>query len=316
MSERDDALKQIVELASEYKVSVREFSNAMQAQEEEKTTYAATRRLFAYLGGICVFSGISAYINMFWHEMNSYERVIITLGSGLALFIMALVSKADERYARAASPMFQMAAVLQATGWFVLFDELELTADTRYISLAAFGIMFLQQGLTFYSNGSSTLLFFTLGFGALFFSTTFEILGLSGRLNGMIIGLSLLSLAYGINKIRHTSMSGFWYLCGSLLFLGYSFDFMRDTPFEIFYLGIACFMVYMSILSHSRLLMTVSVGAMLAYISYFTIQNFVDSIGWPITLIILGILFSAVSAEAWKLNRKFLTQNFLTQKLF
>jgi hypothetical protein len=314
MMSREDALKQIVALATEHKVSVRQFANAMLTEEEKRNSYAPAKRLFAYLSGICLFSGIGAYINMFWHEMNSFERIIITLGSGCSLYIMALVSMRDSRYARAASPMFIMSAVLQATGLFVMLAEWDLMRDANYAALFVFGVMLVQQGATFYATKSPTLLFFTLGYGALFFATAFDLLGMSEKLNGIIIGLSLLSLAYGINKIRYTSMSSFWYLSGSLLFLGYSFDMLRDSPLEVLYLGIACLMVYLSVLSHSRILMTVSVGAMLSYIAYFTIQNFVDSIGWPITLILLGLFFSAISAEAWKLNRKFFTDNFFSSK--
>lgn len=314
MSERSQALQEIVGLAVKHKVSVREFSNLLHATEEKTVANAATKRLFAYLSGICLFSGISAYINMFWQEMNSYERVIITLGSGLCLYIMALVSLNDQRYIRAASPMFLMSAVLQGTGLYVLIDEWDLIANPLQAVMAVCAVMLVQQGLTFYKTGISTLLFFTITYGTLFFAATMDVLNVDDRVSGLVIGLSLVMLVYGINKVRHTSMSGFWYLLGSMLFLGFSFDLMRDTVFEILYLGICGCMVYLSVLSHSRMLMTVSVGSMLSYIGYFTIQHFVDSIGWPITLILLGLAFSAISAEAWKLNRKFLTDRFILQK--
>jgi hypothetical protein len=306
MSTRQQALKHIIELATLHKVSVREFADLMHANDEQKTTNAATRRLFAYLSGICLFSGISAYINMFWQEMNSFERVIITLGSGICLYIIALVSMHDARYKRAASPMFLMASVLQVVGWFVAIDEWGFVANPVYGSLFVFALMFVQQGITFYKTRNSTLLFFTIAFGALMFATWFDLLDMSDTVIGMVVGLSLVLLTYGMNKIRHSSMSGFWYLCGGLLFLGYSFDFLHHTAVEFLFVGIACLMVYLSVLSHSRMLMTVSVGAMMAYIAYFTIAHFVDSIGWPIALILCGLMFSAISAEAWKLNRKFL----------
>jgi hypothetical protein len=306
MTPRDEALKKIIELATTHKVTVREFSNAMRTSEDQKSSYGPMRRLFAYLSGICLFSGICAYINMFWHAMNSYERIIITLGSGFVLYIVALVFTKDARYSRASSPMFQMAAVLQPTGLFVAMQEWELPTNDSWSALFVFGLMFLQQGITFYSLRSSTLLFFTIAFGAMFFATAFDLLGLNYNINGAIIGISIVSLIYGINKVRPTSMSGFWYLVGSILFLTNVFDVLKDSPLEILYLGITCFMVYMSVLSHSRVLMTVSVGAMLSYIAYFTIQNFVDSIGWPITLILLGLLFSGISAEAWKIKAKYI----------
>lgn len=303
MSAREQALQQIVELAAAHRVSVREFSNIMHASEEKKVSYAAVRRLLAYLSGICFFSGISAYINMFWHEMNSYERVIITLGSGLCLYIMALVSLGDPRYLRAASPMFLMSAVLQAIGLFVVRNEWNLIANPQHAAICVFGIMLLQQGLTLYKTGISTVLFFTIAYGTLFFATALEALNVDVRVNGLVIGLSLVMLLYGINKIRHTSMSGFWYFLGSLLFLGFSFDLLHGSAFEVSYLAISCCMLYLSVLSHSRMLMTVSVASTLSYIGYFTIEHFVDSIGWPIVLILLGLLFSAISAGAWKLNR-------------
>jgi hypothetical protein len=307
MTTRDEALKKIVELATTHKITVREFSNAMNTSEDQRSSYGAIRRMFAYLSGISIFSGICAYINMFWHAMNSYERVIITLGSGIVLYVIAIVFTKDQRYSRAAAPLFQMAAVLQPTGLFVALSEWWTPMpNDNWSAFLVFGVMALQQGLTFKQIRISTLLFFTIAFGSLTFAAAFDIIGLKYNINASIIGLSLISLLYGINKVRPTSMTAFWYLIGSMLFLANMFDILQDTPFEVLYLGITCFMVYISVISHSRTLMTVSVGAMLSYIAYFTIQNFVDSIGWPITLILLGLLFSGISAEAWKIKAKYI----------
>jgi hypothetical protein len=42
---------------------------------------------------------------------------------------------------------------------------------------------------------------------------------------------------------------------------------------------------------------------MLSSISYFSAQHFVDSLGWPITLMLMGVAFIGVSSLAIRVKK-------------
>ena len=57
-------------------------------------------RVLGFLGGIFVFAGVGVFIALQWSGMNSASRVIVTLGTGLAAFVLSMVSARDARLDR------------------------------------------------------------------------------------------------------------------------------------------------------------------------------------------------------------------------
>jgi len=55
----------------------------------------------------------------------------------------------------------------------------------------------------------------------------------------------------------------------------------------------------------SRTLLATATIATLSYIAYFTGEHFADTIGWPLTLIALGLLLIGMSAFAFRLGRSY-----------
>ena len=119
----------------------------------------------------------------------------------------------------------------------------------------------------------------------------------------LICGTSLVALSYGIQRTPYNSICGFGYFVGSISLLWMSFDLLKNTYFEILYIGIACFMLYVSTIVRSRSILATSTIAMFLYLSYFTSQHFLNSIGWPLSLILLGFIFFGISGLALKINK-------------
>lgn len=304
MTDRAQALAQIVDLAREHDITAHDIAAALNSPSE-KASQGIALRLFGYLGGIFIFAGLSAYIGMFWQDMNSAMRVIITLGSGFSLFIIGCL--ASEKHARSAPPLLLIASFLQPSGLFVGIREYSYGGnDPHYPALAVFGIMLIQQVLTFKALRQPVLLCSSLGFAALLLVTVFDMLHISTDWTSMIIGLSLLLVTYGFEKTPYRNISGFWYFIGSVSFLWGIFDILRQTFIEIGYLAVTCFMVYISVIAQSTTLLVVSVTAMLSYIGYFTKEHFLHSAGWSLSLIVMGMAFFGISAGAIKIKKKYL----------
>jgi hypothetical protein len=310
MSERDDALAEIVDIAQRNRISAEDISEALSgsATEDPGTGSGIVRRLLAYIGGIFVFAGIVVYIGMFWDEMNSAARIIITLGSGLVALVLAMLMLKQDRFAKAATPLFLTAAWLQPTGMLVAFEELGSGGDPQHAALATTLVMLAQNVLILPRYRRSTLVFLALGFGVLSCWNLFDLLNMDDELNLLVTGASLMLVSYGIDKTRHAVITPFWYFLGSASFLWASFDLIEDTPVHILYLGITAFMIYVSTLARSRTLLFCSTLAMMGYLGYFTGQYFVDSIGWPIALVVMGLILIGLSNLALRINRKYIAE--------
>lgn len=308
---KQDALARIVTLATQNNISASEIEAAIAVSSTGKKmekSGSIAMKIFSILGGIFIFAGISSYIGMFWEEMNSAMRVIITLGSGFVAYLLGVIFFRSSKYPAAVAPLMLVAALLECGGLFVMIDEYfnNHTDNWRLACLIVFGLMLLQQGLTIVSMRIPILLFTTLWFGSSFFWIAFDMLGIGENWNEIFIGLSLLLIAYGLRKTIYSRTLQLAYLAGSISFLYGTFDVLQHSPFEILYLAITCFMIYMSVMAGSTTLLAVSVVAMLSYIGYFTEEHFVNSVGWPLSLIVLGIVFFLVSAGAVRIKKKYI----------
>ena len=197
------------------------------------------------------------------------------------------------------------AAALQPTGLLVLFNEFGSGGDWRWASLVTCGVMALQCGATFSSLRRSTLVFLTVFFAVLFFWTAFDMLDVDEDFVALVLGASLVLTAVGVDRTPHRVVTPVWYLFGATGVLYGIFDIVESTPVELVFLLAAAGFVYLSVAVHSRTLLFVATAAILSYTAWFTGEYFADSVGWPIALIIFGLLLIGLSALALRIDRDY-----------
>ncbi len=310
MTTKAEALSQIVALAQSNQLTLEEIQSALgrpQIEANKKNTGTLTR-LFTYLGGIFIFAGLSAFIAMNWDFLNTTARILITLGTGMAALIIAAVAARRQDADKKVSVLITLSALLQPTGLFVTAVEFSTgSGDVRLAAALIFGVLAAQYGLFFQALRRTTPLFFAIYFGFSSFVALCTLVKIDYDFVMFVCGASLVTLSYGIQRTPYNSICGFGYFIGSILLLWLGFDLLKNTPIEVLYLGIACFMLYVSTIVASRSVLITATLAILSYISYFTQKNFLDSIGWPIALILLGFVFFGVGSLAVRLNRKIKT---------
>lgn len=312
MTNKAEILSEIVETARAHDIGIDEFSAALTATpatepletHDEKSSILT--RVLAYLGGTFVFAGLGVFIAMNWESMNFAARVVITLGSGIAAFVMALIALNDERYEKSATPLFLIAALLQPAGLLVIFEELYSGNEWDTVGLVTSGVMAIQQILTLIKTQRTTLLFTGIVFVAAFLMILFDMLDIDYDFTALVLGASLLSLSVGLDQTRHKVITPFWYLISSMCLLYGVFELLERSVIEILFLAAASALVYLSTVVRSRTLLFVSTVAMLAYIGYFSAEHFVQSIGWPIALVLFGLLLIGMSATAFKINKRYI----------
>lgn len=302
------ALAQIVTLAREHHLSAADIGAALEEPDgaAEGPGRSVLVRALGYLGGTLVFAGIAAFIALQWDAMNSAARVIITLGPGIAAFALAVLSSRDLRFEKAAPALFLIAAALEPTGMLVAFNEFGSGGDARLAALATAGIVGLQFGAAFSALSRSTPLFLAVLFAMLFWWTAFDLLDVDGAVIALVLGASLLLTAIGVDRTPRAEITAPWYFVGAVAFLYGLWDAVEGTPLEILFIAVASGFVYLSAAIQRRTLLLVSTAAILAYTAWFTGEHFADSLGWPIALMLVGLLMIGLSALAVRIDRQYI----------
>jgi len=309
MDERARALEQVVSLAREHRLTASEIGAALShepAPIQEGRARTVIVRVLGYLGGTFVFAGIAAFIALQWDAMNSAARVVITLGPGIAAFALATLASRDPRFDKAVPPLFLIAAALEPTGLLVAFNEFGSGGDARWAALVTAGVVGVQFAAIFSALRQSMLLFLAVFFGMLFWWTTFDLLNMDDEVGALVLGGSLMLAAIGADRTPHASITPSWYLVGGLLFLYGLFDLVERTPFEISFIVAASLFVYLSAAIQSRTLLLVATGAILGYTGWFTSEHFADSLGWPLALVLFGLVMIGLSALAFRIDRQYI----------
>ncbi|WP_417227394.1 hypothetical protein [Amphritea sp.] len=121
----------------------------------------------------------------------------------------------------------------------------------------------------------------------------------------LVIGLCIIFTAYGMQRSgRYQRLIVLGYLFGSIMAYSGLFDLLQNTAIELVYLAIAAMGLYVCVALQSRILLLTTVVAMLGFIVYFSEQHFANAIGWPATLVLIGIAFLGIGAIAIKLKQR------------
>ena len=305
---RTRALEEIAALARQHGLSAGEIAAAMGASPsatQESRGRVVLVRVLGFLGGTFVFAGIGVFIALQWSQMNSAARVVVTLGSGLAAFALAIISSREPRFEKATTPLLLVAAALEPTGMLVAFQEFGSGGDWRLAGLITSAVMAVQFAATFGSVRRSAPLFMAVLFATLFWWTALDLLDVRDNVIALVVGGSMFLSAIGIDRTEHRDITPVWYLFGAAAFLYGFFDIVEHTPFEIAFLAIAAAFVYLSVVLHTRTLLVVATLAIIAYTGWFTGEHFASSVGWPIALIAFGMFMIGLSALAFRIDRDY-----------
>lgn len=308
MISKEAALDEIAALTAAHNITVKEIQARLAHDDDGETPRGFVAQLLSYLGGAFVFSGVSLLISFIWDDVGSSQRVILTFGSGLAAFILGIVCGRDERFRRAATPLFLLSACLQPFGLVVFLEEyVPPTGNPDTAILAIGGTLAVQQGLAFGVLRRSSLLFFAIAFGAIALTAALRLLDVDEKLMALVVGLVLLAIASRVSQTPHAPVTPFYYFLGGTLLLGGWWALCEGTALDLSTLGVSVGLIALSIRMASRTLLFVSAVGLLAYLSYFAYEYFADVVGWPIALIALGLAMLGVGGWVMKLSRRIQT---------
>lgn len=301
--DRDAALEHIAELAREHALSADEIRAAIEVESPGAPGWA--RSLLAVLGGLFVLAGAVAALDRVWADLVPGARVLAVFGTGIAALALAMAASRDPRFERAGAPLFLAAALFEASGLFVLFGEFPTGFEPETDAALVFGALALQFAAVFGWFRRTELLFLVLAFAFLFFAAVLTRLGVDEHLISVVLGVSGLLATFGIERTRWRGFAPLaWAVFALCLTIG-CFELLESTfPADLLLIAIAALLIQASVRVGSRSLLVVSVLAMLAYLGYYTREYFADTLGWPIALVLFGLVLLALSGYALRLGRR------------
>jgi len=310
MSDKQDALIEVVDLMTRHGLTIEEVSGALKGEPAFKAAKSGgiLSRLFAYIGGTFVIVGLGIYVGMRWDDLDPLGRVVVTLGPGFCVFILALVCTTDSRLERASTPLFMLAALVEPAGIMVTLQEYSSGGDPAYGVLFMNGVMAIQQGCTFIAKRRTVLALTTIVFSLGFFTVAFDLLGVHHNLIGLVIGASLVCVAWSLDRSRHRSIAGLAYFFGSGVFLAAAWDWLHNTSGHPVFLALSCGAIFLSTVTRSRSLLLVATIALIGYLVEFISDRFGDDLSGPLMLIVIGFVLIGFGVLAVTINNRFIAQ--------
>jgi hypothetical protein len=312
MTDRERALAEIAEIADRHGLSADEVRAALEGRADRgdgarpAARQGPLARALAYLGGTFVLAGLAVFVGTFWHGMNSAERIVSTLGPGICAFVLAVLAGRSEKRERLTTPLFVLAVLLEPTGMFVACAELGSGGSPLDPEIAV-GLVMLFQCLAYFAKARRTAaLFAALGFAALAMSAGMLRAEVPGGWTGLAVGTSLFCLTRAIDRTEHRVITPFWYFVSAAAVLVAYYEIVEKQALEVTEVAVAALFVYLSTRFRSRTLLATGCVGLLAYVGYYTSEHFADSIGWPIALILLGILMMGLGAFAVRIHRRYI----------
>lgn len=286
---------------------------------QEKNISSKLPAIFYGIGAIVAVVGIFALVGQFWDSINFFGRLLITLGSGLVLYVAGFLSAKGPH--NALSQIFlTLSAILASFGVSVILVEARIVPNWEIQALFGsifFAVYFLtylftkKNILILISIFYATVVYLAVIFGGLKLNLFFSESDIP-KWAIIILGVSYTLLGYGLSRskdiltLERRSISGLLYAFGSLAIL--LPGFMLGGVFDLLYILVLFGGFYVSVFVKSRVMLILSALFLVAHIGQITAKYFAGSFGWPIILIIIGFAVIGVGYATFFINKKYLNK--------
>jgi len=306
------------ELSRDDVLSRLNFAPAIRQESDGETKgfshFSVTKMLYV-LGAVIVITGVGFFVAQIWDDIGSFGRIAVTLGPGLliaAIGSMLLKQKPEDNI----GPIFHfIGGMLIPGGAIVTLSEIEVDFISLWSVAITFGVIFAFYLLLNAIHKHPILTFFAIANGTAFIYLLAEAMvegpyyrheDLYAYLT-MVIGASYLFLAHAFREGWNKHLVGALYFFGSGGFLGAAFSQVFDSvPWQLLYFLIVLGGLFLSVYMRSRSILVMSTLFLIAHVSYITSEYFADSLGWPISLVILGFVFIGLGYASITINKKYI----------
>lgn len=324
--EKETVLRGVRDLAAQRLVSKKELLEAYQegiqsSEREAPPRQARLSRILYYVGGGIVFLGVAVFVSQNWNLLNTFGRILVTLGCGIAAYSVGMLFTYQGRLGAAGPAFFLISALLLPAGLMVTFDEAGLNPGTGGMPSLIFSLLFATYLASYVLFRKNVLLLFSVIFGTCFmFLFTDFLVGSDPRFDEwkflqyrvLGIGLSYMLFGYHFSRADQRVVTGVLYGLGIFGFLSSALALGGWEPnqnvfWELVYPGLVFGAIFLSIYLNSKTFLASGSLFLALYIVKITAEYFADTTGWPVALVLAGFLLMGVGYLAINVKRKYIT---------
>jgi len=262
-----------------------------------------------------ILGGLGIYFKDHWVEFSSVERILITYGVGLSLYILALVLYKKRSSPLTLSNLFVISFLFQGGGLGVSLHELFPDGDNLPLFvLTISSLMLFQTAVTFYKVPLTSVLFMGLYYLAFTYSALIAYLLdemlipeklISVQLLIMLGGTALIAVMYKIQKTPHRAICGFWYFVAGIAFYGGAYRLFQEWHYpEIFGLVPLLGLIFTQV-TRSKAMLILTALAFIGYLGDMTARYFFDTPWWPIALVAMGLITILIAVLSYRRARSY-----------
>jgi len=326
MANKDEVLKYVRTVAEQNTVTRAELIEAYDSASGIKGDVVLTKKLgvaeiLYYIGGAVVFLGIMILIGQNWSTLGVVAKIMATLGSGIAAYVVGVLFNKDVRTEVAGSAFFLISALVMPIGLWVVFDEAGFDANSFGMQTFISGLLLAVFLLSYHVFKKNIFTLFGIIFATwMFFSITSFIVGGAPHFNDwkfymyriLAVGVSYMLIGYSFSKTARVSLCWFLYGFGVLGFLGAALALGEWKPnqnvfWELIYPGLVFGALFISVHIKSNAFLTWGTIFLMAYILKITWEYFSTGLGWPLALVIAGLAMIGAGYMSFSLKKKYLS---------
>ncbi|MDD5568833.1 MAG: hypothetical protein PHG23_00200 [Candidatus Pacebacteria bacterium] len=270
-----------------------------------------------YVGGGIVFLGVAILIGENWNALGSLVKIISTLGISILAYFLGLFFSRDKKLNILKSVSYFISAILMPVGLGVIFNLAGFNIASAGIQSLISAILLSFYLLSYFLAKEDIFLLFSIIFGTwLFFALTdFIVAGkaLFGdkfmQYRVLLAALSYLFLGYYFSNIGKKGLRSFLYGVGIFAFLGIALVLGGWRPnqnivWELIYPFLIVAVLLLSVYLKSNSFLVFGSLYLVGYIFKITSEYFSRSLGWPLALLVAGLLIIAAGYSFFYIRKK------------
>ncbi len=278
--------------------------------------FDVTKMLYV-LGAAIVVIGIILFVAQVWDDIGAFGRISVTLGLGLLFAAIGSVLLKNKSEDSIGSVFHCIGGLLIPGGAMVALSEMNVDPISLWPVTMTFGVIFAFYILLNFVHKNAILTLFAIANGTAFIYLIFEAI-VDGSFYDhwdwhayltIVIGASYLLLAHSFREGWNKKLIGVLYFFGITGLLGAAFSQVIDSVlWQMVYFLLVIGGLSLAVFMKSRSILVVSTLFLLGHVSFITGEYFANSVGWPISLVILGFIFIGLGYASITVNKKYMTE--------
>ena len=274
-----------------------------------------------YIGGAIVVLGIGILVFQNWERLNAPVQILVTLGTAIAAYVVGVLFNRYPNLTGPSMAFFLISSLLLPLGLYITLDKAGVDINTAGTAVFVSALMlavflasyfiFKKSLFTLFAIVAGTSLFFAL-VGWIVESNHFLYDSKISEYEFLVTGLVYMLLGYYFSLGVQEKLSGVLYGFGSLSFLGAALALQGFSPsqnafWELVFPLLVFGIIILSVWLKSKTFLVFGSLFLIGYIFKLAGEYFQENLGWPLALVLAGLIIIGISFYAVRISKKYLS---------